>query len=149
MTDGQYAILKHVLEEEKVPDDLDTLIINASCGTCINIKGHVDRIIVHDDNPDVITQARGRYRDDLDILYHLDKEHVDIVSLEGFLDRRLFKEERDKLCASLNFRNRKGALYKWHTVNEFLENSGYTVDKGRQDNSWYYVIHAPIADHVS
>jgi len=93
MSDGQYAVLRHIVDKEVFPDDIDTLIINASCGTCININGKIDRVIVHDDDPDIVEQARGRYRNDLDILYKLDKKHIDVVSLEGYLDRPLYVED--------------------------------------------------------
>lgn len=62
----------YILEHEELPPEYDLLIFNAAYETSINLRGHFDFMIIHHSSSDTITQARGRYRNDLDTLYLLD-----------------------------------------------------------------------------
>ena len=73
MNEEQLAARRFILEKEEVPPQYDLFIFNASSETSINLRGHMDFFIVHSTNATSITQSRGRYRGDLDMLYVLDR----------------------------------------------------------------------------
>ena len=144
MSENQYRILRHISAQEQIPDDIDILIFNAALATSININGHIDKVIIFDIDPDVIIQARGRYRDDLDILYYLDKVYIDAESIEEYLDRPLFDTDKETLCQLLAFPNGriKGDYCKWPTIRKYLEKSEYLVKEGRSNDKRYVIISA-------
>lgn len=76
MTEEQYAARDYILQKEEIPPQYDLFIFNASCETSINIRGQVDYFIAHTTKPTSITQARGRYRGDLETLYVFDKYEI-------------------------------------------------------------------------
>ena len=95
MNEEQLAARRFILEKEEVPPQYDFFIFNASSETSINIRGHMDFFIVHSTNATSITQARGRYRGDLGVLYVLDRTKViPLVVPQEFLDIRLFKDDQ-------------------------------------------------------
>ena len=126
---------EHLLEYESVPPEYDILIINASCETAINIRSHMDYFIVHNANPTHITQARGRYRDNLDTLYLLDKEKGSVIIPESFLNRKLFKEEKAALIAEL------GRYIPWKSLSQRITDSGYTFQEGKSSDRPYIIIY--------
>ncbi len=95
MTEEQLAARSHILGHEEIPPEYDLFIFNASCETSINIRGKVDYFIAHTTTPTHITQARGRYRGDLETLYVFDRNSEEgIVVPPEFLDIQLFQEDQ-------------------------------------------------------
>jgi hypothetical protein len=95
MTEEQLAARSHILEHEEIPPEYDLFIFNGSCETSINIRGKVDYFIAHTTTPTHITQARGRYRGDLETLYVFDRNSEEgIVVPPEFLDIQLFQEDQ-------------------------------------------------------
>lgn len=95
MNEEQLAARRFILEKEEVPPQYDLFIFNASSETSINLRGHMDFFIVHSTNATSITQSRGRYRGDLDVLYVLNRTAtVPVVVPQEFLDIRLFKDDQ-------------------------------------------------------
>lgn len=109
-----------------------------SSETGINIYGQVDYIVVHNTMPDTRTQVRGRYRRDLEILYLLDYQSIQVP--EEYMNRELPAEEREKLCQILAIRNENGRIVKWTTVRNRLIAVGYSVVESRRNSKRYYVI---------
>ena len=140
MTDEQLAVRAHLLEFEQVPPPYDLLIINASCETAINIRSHMDFFIVHNSNPTHITQARGRYRANLQTLYVLDKESGTVIVPEDFIGRKLFKEGKADLNNAVYIKNDNGRFIPWKKLSNLITDSGYTITEGKSDDRPYIII---------
>lgn len=138
MTADQRAARQHILSQEELPPQYDMVILNASSETGINIHGKVDYIIVHNQEPETQVQIRGRYRHDLDRLYLLDYNSIQIP--EEYLDCELFAEQREELCQVIGLRDPKGRVYKWETVRKRLEAAGYSIVERRRNSKRFYII---------
>lgn len=138
MSAEQIAARDYILSYEELPPQYDMVILNASSETGINIYGQVDYIVVHNTMPDTRTQVRGRYRRDLEILYLLDYQSIQVP--EEYMNRELSAEEREKLCQTLAIRNENGRIVKWTTVRNRLIAVGYSVVESRKNSKRYYVI---------
>lgn len=139
MTEEQHRVQQYIINHAALPPEYDLVIINASSETSINIKSHIDYIVVHSQEEETQIQVRGRYRDDLEHLYLLDYNAVPIVPPE-FLSKKLFTEDKAKLCEILNLRNERGNAVKWPTTKKRLGDTGYIVKEGRENNRRYVVI---------
>ncbi len=124
MTEEQITARRYILDNEKIPDNYDVLIINASSETCINLRGSIDFIIIHSQEEDTQTQVRGRFRGDVPMVYIYDSKTKVKVPAE-YMGRKLFKEEKDLLCEELNLHHPNGLLMKWTTVKERLIEEGW------------------------
>ena len=138
MSEEQIAVRDYILFYEELPPQYDMVILNASSETGINIYGQVDYIVVHNTMPDTRTQVRGRYRGDLDRLYLLDYQSIQVP--EEYMNRELSAQEREELCQILAIRNENGRVVKWTTVKSRLVAAGYTVVESRRNSKRYYVI---------
>ncbi len=139
MTDEQDNVRRYIIEKEKLPPDIDVLLINASCETGINIRGQVDYMFVHDRTEDTRMQVRGRYRDDLKKLYVLDYD-TEIIVPDEYLDRPLSVEERKELCLKLKVKDNKGRVIGWPSLEQRLTKNHYQVTEIRIDNKRYRII---------
>lgn len=140
MTEEQLAARDYILKHEEIPPQYDLFIFNASSETAINIRGKVDYIIIHTTDPTSLTQARGRYRDDLKVLYRYDKENGEIIVPEEFLDIQLFNEDKQLLRAVIGLKDEKGHDYPYKKLFACLEQNGYTIEYGREENRHYLII---------
>ncbi|MDD6548916.1 hypothetical protein [Blautia massiliensis (ex Durand et al. 2017)] len=142
MTDEQLAVRKQILEDFTIPEKYNLLIINASCGTSIKIKSRVDYIIINSSNEDTQIQVRGRYTGDLDIIYlPAMADMIQVKIPDAFLARRLFREDKEKLCRILNIRNsRNNRLCGWTTIRRILIDSDYQILDARFQNRHYSII---------
>jgi len=145
MSEEQLRVRQCLINEEKIPLEYDMLIINASCETGINIRGDLDYVVVHNTNEDIRTQVRGRYRGDLQTQYLLDG-NADLFLPDEYIDRPLFKKEKDELWKMLTLRNENGNCVKFTTAKEKLREAGYIILEGdtyRKNNKRYCIILAP------
>ena len=141
MSKRQYEVRNYIIENAAVPDDVDVLLINKSCETSINIKSYIDYIVVHSSDPDIQTQAIGRYRNDLDDLYVYDPElWADIELPEEMLGVPLFKEDIVKLIKEQNMRDGTGRLVGKPTFISYLKDSGYDVESKKIKGGKRYQI---------
>lgn len=140
MNEEQMRVRNHLLQYEEVPQEYNLLIINASCETAINIRSHMDFFIVHNSNPTHITQSRGRYRDDLQTLYLLDKEKGTVIIPDEYIGCMLFKEGKASLNKEVFIKNDKGRLIPWNKLSQLITDSGYTITEGKSGNRPYVVI---------
>ena len=151
MSEEQFALQKAVLEQETIPENIDLLVINAASETCIKIQGEkrkVDYMIIHHTNEETQTQVRGRYCGDLPKLYlhSTTLNPMVIVVPTDFLGRKLFPEDKEALCRTLNLANPKGGYYKWRKVCSLLEESNYSVEMGRENYKRYAIIRSKPRD---
>lgn len=142
MNEEQLAARRYILENEALPPQYDLFILNGSCETSINIRSHMDFFIVHNANPTHITQARGRYRGDLETLYCFDRDAEEpLIVPQEFLEIRLYKEEQEHLRLSLGLaKDRSGHPYPKGKMYERLEVSGYRIEHKRYNNRHYVMI---------
>lgn len=139
MSQAQLQARNYILEKKELPPQYDLVIINASSETSISIFGKVDYIIVHNQDEDTQTQARGRYRDTLQTLYVLNYD-APIKVPTDFLDRDLFTEEKTELCAILNIHDSNGRRVGWTTIKKKLMEAGYTLTERRYNSRRCVVI---------
>jgi len=140
MTEEQLKAREYILEHEELPPQYDLFIFNGSGETSINIRGQVDYFVAHTANPTNLTQARGRYRGDLDLLYVYDKENGEIVVPAEYLDIQLFADAKRQLRACLGLKDNKGHPIPYDKLVLRLEECGYSVEYGRKDNCHYIII---------
>jgi len=140
MTKEQLEAREYILQNEMLPLQYDLFIFNGSSETSINIRGHVDYFIAHTANPTNLTQARGRYRGDLDLLYVYDKENGEIIVPEEFLDIQLFTDNKRELRARLGLKDAKGHPIPYEKLELRLTQCGYRIECGRKGNCHYIVI---------
>lgn len=141
MSQEQINAREELLKECRLPKGYDTLIINASCGTSINIKDSIDLMIIDTSVQDDITQVRGRCRSDLDKLLYLDsRAPIDIP--DAYLDVRLFNEDKEKLCICIGLHDAQGHLLGATSLKKRIIQEGkYTITDGREKNKRYWIIH--------
>lgn len=142
MTERQKEVREYIISHRKIPSDVDILLINKSCETSITINGHIDFMIVHSSEEDVQIQARGRYRNDLEqlYLYNLDESDQKINIDEGWLNKKLYKQDKVELCKYLDFKNECGRVLGWTTVKKILVADGYVVEDKHTKSERYSTI---------
>ena len=142
MTEEQLAARAYILEHEEVPPQYDLFLFNASCETAINLYGSLSFFILHTSKETSITQARGRYRGDLETLYLYDPEEGEIWVPEAFLDVRLFMKDKEILRGRLGIRlpSAKGKPIPYEKLFDRLQKCGYTIQNGREKNLRFIVI---------
>ena len=140
MTEEQLEAREYILQNEMLPPQYDLFIFNGSCETSINIRGQVDYFIAHTANSTNLTQARGRYRGDLDLLYVYDKENGEIIVPAEYLDIQLFADNKKQLRARLGLKDKKGHPLPYDKLMVRLKENGYTIEYGRKNNCHYIII---------
>ena len=131
MTDYQITAKNHLVFQEEFPPDVDIVFINKASETGLNIRGHVNNIIIHSQDEDTIIQVTGRYRGDVEKRYLYDPNYKRIDLEPKWLGVRLFKEQRDDLAADLGIKNSVGKEYKWNGIKDLLlEQNIYTISEG-------------------
>lgn len=144
LNDEQQRVRAYILQHEEVPPQYDLFIFNASCETSINIRGQMDYFIAHTTNSTSITQARGRYRGDLETLYLFERDTDEpLIVPDEFLDIQLFEEDKRKLRLYFSIKDKKGHYLSYDKQWSCLEASGYDVDFGRASNRHYVIIRKP------
>ncbi len=142
MDKEQYTVRKHIIETATIPDDFDILLINKSYETSINIRSHIDYIVVHSSQEDVQTQAIGRYRSDLDQAYLYDPYIWDeIVLPDEMLNIPLFKEDIDAYIKEYDIRDENGHIMKQPTFLAHIADWDYNVQaKKKKGGKRYHII---------
>lgn len=147
MSDKQWETVDSLVNNDAIPNDVQVLVLNAAYQTGLNIdprKSHLDYVIVHSANKDTQTQARGRYRGDIDTVYLKtnDDEHEEINSDDvlPFLDRELTKADKDRLCETIGFVDSRGRLYKWPTIKKLLIQQGYSITEKKSGSKRSAII---------
>lgn len=138
MNEEQRRVREYIITHEELPPEYDMVILNASSETGINIYGQVDYIVIHSQMPETRTQVRGRYRLDLDRLYLLDYQSIQVP--EEYMNRELSAKEREELCQILAIRNENGRIVKWTTVRKRLIAAGYSVVESRRNSKRYDMV---------
>jgi len=145
MTDEQKKARDYIIEHEEIPDQYDYLIINKSMGTAITLRGKIDFMVVNGEEKDVVTQVRGRYRDDLDILYIKKADSIPEITVPPqYLGRKLDRKERDQLAALLS-ESISSKPIAWNTMEKWIIANGYPIKSGKSGKINYRQID-PISE---
>ena len=149
MNAEQLRVWNYIIEHERIPDEYDYLIINKSAGTAITLGGSIDFIVVNMEDPDIAEQVRGRYRNDLDILYIKDADAVPEIEVPPeYINTKLCKEKRSELCRILG--NTISAVpIAWPTMEKYIIANGYNVRRGKTGNTNYRLIEAKKCSKIS
>ncbi len=140
MDDEQNRARDYIIEHERIPDSYDYLIINKSMGTAITLHGQIDFVVVNSEEPDLIEQVRGRYRDDLTTLYFKDpKANPQIEVPPQCLGKKLNREERTALAAELS-KTISSKPMAWPTMEKIIIANGYNVRRGKSGKTNYRLI---------
>lgn len=140
----QLEVRDAILNNKRIPADIDILFINAAYETCINIENEdFNTMIVHCGNADTQTQVRGRLRHDIDVLYLYDKNHEYISRYlpEHFYDRQLFRQDTAEIVDLLNLKDENGRQRKWPSIRKALEKDGVTVQAIKKNDKRGYILH--------
>lgn len=155
MNEEQLAAVDSLVRDEKVPDDVQVLIINAAYETGLNIrpeKSALDYIVVHDSSEEVQIQVRGRYRGDIDTVYYrelpedaYDRE-IPAEVVEPYLDRRLTTDDTAQLSAELAFTDNRNREKGWRFVKKVLLRCGYAVTSRTSNGKRFTMIELPTEE---
>lgn len=148
MDDEQWRAVESIVRDEAIPDDIQVLIINAAYQTALNIdpeKTRLDYIVVHNSNEDTQTQAKGRYRGDIDIAYIREKnsecEHIIAQeTIAPYLGIRLYPEDKKEFCEKLDLKDGRGRQLGWRKIRCILRDEGYAIHDTHTGNTRYSVI---------
>ncbi len=131
LTKEQLEARQFLIEKERIPPEYDIFLFNATAETSINIRPSEehnfkwDFFIANAPNETSTTQARGRYRGDLETLYLFDRNGAVRVPPE-YLNRNLSVKEmgqlRDKLALK---KDKKGHPLSIDDMVVLLHNCGY------------------------
>lgn len=135
MTQEQLAVRDALLENKRIPANIDILLINAAYETSINIENEdFQTMIIHSGSPDIRTQARGRLRHDIENLYLYDPNHEHITDYfpEEYYGKFLASADIAHIVEIMNIKDEKGKLRKWPTILDLLEKDGVEVVKLKQ-----------------
>lgn len=148
----QMAVARSLIKDEKIPDDVQVLFINAAYETGLNIrpeKSHLDYIVVHDKDEETQVQVRGRYRGDIGMVYN--RKNSEEVSMKipedviaPYLDRRLVtndkKELLERMRGEIDLEDNRSRSQGWPTFKKELIKQGYEVTEGKSGNGRYSII---------
>ncbi|MBE7019135.1 MAG: hypothetical protein E7413_04595 [Ruminococcaceae bacterium] len=147
LSEEQKKQRQYIINHREIPKDVDVLFINKSFETSISIGNEeetqrpIDFMIIHTTDKDAQIQVRGRYRNDLKNLYLHKADEEDVIELSlKWLLRKLYKKDRDELCAELGFKDKNGRLLKWPSIKAKLKRNGYIITEKRTSEERYVII---------
>ena len=151
MNSHQLSTRAYLLEEHKLPDDVQDLLFNSAYETAITIKDKgVKEMYIHTGNEDTRTQSRNRLRQDLEVVGYYDSKKAENqkrvarennrgmeelwVVPESYINVKLDKKKRDEMITEIGFPK------KWTSFRKWLEGHGYRVEEKIIQGATYYTI---------
>lgn len=136
LTEEQNNFRECLIQNKKIKDPYNVLIINRAMETGVNIEDEdIGVVIVNTINITEQIQARGRVRHDIDLIIVKtnDTKQVfesNIINLNPkWLNKPLTASDKQNLCNELQYYNECGRAIKWNTIKKILEKNGYTIKK--------------------
>lgn len=144
MSNEQLELINHLQYQHSYPKDVNDIILTEAYATGWNlIDDNVQIVIVHSGNKDIQIQFPGRKRGDWQIQYNYNSQLANNVDKreerrtralnaisaqewivpEGFLNRKLDKEDKEELIKILQYPR------KWTSLKKDLEKNGYKVEQ--------------------
>lgn len=153
MSPQQIEECDKMLQEERLPDAYDVVIINSALQEGWDLKDErVKLAIINTTNETESVQSIGRIRNDLDILIYRakGKEKTEVQSYINFpaelIGQPLDTDMQKKLRKDFGILTKKGEPVGWLTIVESLENQGFTIVKKQMiiENvrKRVYIVHA-------
>ena len=142
---------EYVLSDHRFPDDVQDLLINSAYETAISIKDPlVKEAYIHTSNKDTREQARGRMRQDMEVVgyYNINKkkdarkqeklhsqlnEYCKLIP-EEYFNTRLTTQTKEELIKLIGFPK------KWTSLKKALINQGFKVEDKSTGNYRYSII---------
>ena len=152
MNEEQLEVRKQLIKSERVPEDIDVLVVNAAYETSININNEdYQTIIVHTSDADKQVQVRGRLRHNIKRLYLHDSDHEHVAAYfpEEYYDKLLFKEEQEEIEEKMQLKNDNGRLMKWPSIKELLKKDGLTVVPIKHGGRRAWTVHPKLSGQNS
>ena len=145
MSKDDLRVRDSILTKETIPEDIQVLIINAASQTGINIKSPIDYVVVNSTDEDVVTQAIGRVRHDIETAYTLTNEKTEFAyiphsKIVKWIYMELHKEDKEEICNELNLKDSRGRPFGWTNVKRSLRFSGYSVQDKHTRKGDYSII---------
>ena len=151
MNSDQLSTRAYLLEEHKLPDDVQDLLFNSAYETAITIKDSgVKEMYIHTGNEDTRTQSRNRLRQDLEVVGYYDSKKAENQKRvarennrgmdeqwnvpESYINVKLDKKKRDEMITEIGFPK------KWTSFRKWLEGHGYRVEEKIIQGATYYTI---------
>lgn len=132
LSEEQIRQRAYILRTGLIPDDYDSLIINASMQEGWDLLDpKVKLVVMNTTNKTEFVQALGRVRGDVDVLvYRVDslERNYYIKLPEEMIDVPLTTSMKTDFCNDLNIKNEYGRQLKWTTIKKELENQGYVIE---------------------
>lgn len=136
----QYATLNTILTEYKLPDDVQDLLFNSSMTTAITIKDDaVKEFYNHTGNETIRTQARNRFRQDMEVVGNYNSETAKNKNKEEKRKEELYNQEftfpEKYLNVPLGTEDKKAIIKElgikgsWTTLKKLLEEQGYRIEE--------------------
>lgn len=153
MTKEQLKTRSTIIDKERIPADIDVLLINAAYETSINLNNEdFKTMIIHSGNRNTQIQVRGRLRHDIDKLYLHDNnkthEHISEYFPSEYFNRILTSTETAEIARLMDLKDEKGHQLKWPSICKALERDGATVQKGKKNGTRYYTITPAQEDKI-
>lgn len=138
MDNHQYATLNTILTEYRLPDDVQDLLFNVSMNTAITIKDQtVKEFYAHSGNKDAATQARNRFRQDMEKMGTYNSEAAKNKSKEEKRKEELYSQKIEIpekwLNIPLDTEDKKALISElkikgsWTTLKKLLEKQNYNI----------------------
>lgn len=145
MAKEQIKARNAIIKKERIPPEIDVLLINAAYETSINLNNEdFKTMIIHSGNRDTQIQVRGRLRHDIDTLYLHDSnkthEHISDYFPAEYYNRILTSTETAEIVRLMDLTDEKGHQLKWPSICKALERDGATVQRGKKSGTRYYMI---------
>ncbi len=141
MDELSLRVRESIIVNSVIPDDVQIVIMNASCETGLDIKSHVDIMIAFTTNPDTQIQVRGRCRSDLMEFYYRERDVIDIEIPEEYLNKKLDSKAKEELLHLLDEKDLHNRSIGWRGLRKLLDNAGrYQITDTRSKNGRYSVI---------
>lgn len=137
LTEQQKGWRAHIALTEEMPPGIDILIVNEAYETGWNLKDKdVKTVIVHTTASDSIIQARGRVRQDIELLYTKLNKEQSIISMvkipDKYLDKNLTADDLRQMCLELDLRDSRGQVAMWRKLQQIIiDERHYSITKKR------------------
>ena len=136
MNTEQLFARQYLIENERLPEEYNVLIINKASETGINIKDeNMDLAIINSTNLTEQTQARGRIRKDIDMIaVRTDLKKLPPMTINirnKYLYKWITKDDINELIKEYNIKNKDGNYIGIRALNKILNDSGYGIDQKR------------------
>ena len=136
----QLKARKYIIDNERIPDEYDIFLFNATAETSINLDNPIDFFIAHNTSETSVIQSRGRYRNDIDTLYVEDVRGFAPIP-ESFLNRPVNRTELKELRALLRMKKDKDRHeIKIDDMLREFSNHGYNVEPGMRNRRQCFTI---------